>query len=934
MLDDATSATPTFTAPEGVSNSDVNFEVTVSDGTNASTATIGVRVAANDDAPTADAGSPGAAAEGQVVTLDGSASSDPEGQGLTYTWRQIAGPTVEMSDTTGSTVKFVAPESVRNTAVQFELSVSDGTNVSTDTVTFVIAADDDAPSVTAGRDQAVRRGSDVKLGAQARDPEGTNLTYTWQQIAGPAVELTDAQTEAPTFAAPDAPDGAIIRFRVGASDGNTTAFDTVNVVVVPNQPPQVAIQGMAEANSGDVVAIGAVANDLENDTLTYKWTQVGGPLVQLMGGDRPLLRFQAPDAPAGAELMFQVEVSDGYDTTTQIATVTVRAEENAVEQTAQPQQQETVEVEPVTATPAEPEIDSAIEVAETAPTVDVEQIDSPFATVDLSANLLDAGAFDLLADDDRQNSLASLVGSSAVDDDDSDSDLGLSTSASTLASDSTSSQDGLASSLTDDNSDASSLLASNLLAEDSGTTTLEPGVTRLLKPDLVLSESGDNVQLSAPLPTELDDADTKVRWRQVDGTEVDLSDVAQADLVLNIPEVFSEEELVFEVEITQGDKRLVKEFTVQVQPVGLTNRSLSIDQNVVKRRCGQRGRAGRRGGPRLRPHLGRHAGVLRGADRPEEELTRQASAARPWQRAHAAAGGSAQQAHCRKPIGQGMLLKPILPIAGLAALAVSTSHAHPRTPRISLVGISVPSRYAQVAPEQAGKIATAVKRDARVKQGDVLFELNSTLEQLEVDRLQALADSDLFERRAKTTLAHAEKQAQRVRQMRDKEITSERDLQIQQHELELARLKVEQAALDRTQAENQLAQAKERLAQRTIRSPFDGIVTERFQGPGEAVEKFVPVIEVLSLDPLWIEFECPINERGLFLVGHTALVSPAMRPDDMRTATILSHSAKANASSHTFTIRASVPNADFSWQTGLKMTIEPDPEATPSRPGK
>jgi RND family efflux transporter MFP subunit len=275
----------------------------------------------------------------------------------------------------------------------------------------------------------------------------------------------------------------------------------------------------------------------------------------------------------------------------------------------------------------------------------------------------------------------------------------------------------------------------------------------------------------------------------------------------------------------------------------------------------------------------------------------------------------------------------VIALAVLCGLACTAPAQQPRT---HLVGISMPSRVATVAPEQAGKIVEMPLQEGDpVEAGAVLFRLNSTLEQLEVERLGALAESDVFTRRAAASLEYARLQAERMRSLREREINSERDMQAQAHELELARLRVEQARLEMAQAKNELAQAKERLAQRTVRSPFDGIVTQRLKSAGEAVEKFAPVIEVMTLDPLWIEFECPFTEQHRFVKGEQITVAPAVVPDDVRTGTILLASKKANASSHTFTVRASVPNADLRWKTGLKVTIGPPPDGdTPSRPGK
>lgn len=279
-----------------------------------------------------------------------------------------------------------------------------------------------------------------------------------------------------------------------------------------------------------------------------------------------------------------------------------------------------------------------------------------------------------------------------------------------------------------------------------------------------------------------------------------------------------------------------------------------------------------------------------------------------------------------------MVCKSFISAAGLAAL-FAASPGQPLPPPSSLVGLTVPSKMALVSPEQAGKIVSLTVRDGeRVTTNSVLFRLNSRLEELEVERLQALANSDLFERRAKMTFDFAEQQAKRMSELRDRDIRSERDMQKQAHELAIAKVMLEQAQLERRQTNNQLAQAKERLAQRTVLSPLDGIVTSHFHATGEAVEKFDPVIEVMSLDPLWVEFECPIQLQNDFKMGAQVRVSLARKPDDSRIATIEFLSSKATVSSHSFTVRATVDNPELNWRTGYKMTVTPALAFTPSTP--
>lgn len=277
-------------------------------------------------------------------------------------------------------------------------------------------------------------------------------------------------------------------------------------------------------------------------------------------------------------------------------------------------------------------------------------------------------------------------------------------------------------------------------------------------------------------------------------------------------------------------------------------------------------------------------------------------------------------------------------LAGVCLAAILTGSAAPPmpTPQGPLIGITVASKVAAIAAEQPGKIvAVPVTDGTRVAKDDVLFELSSKLERLEVERLRSLADSNLIKQRAVAALRHAEQQEGRVRNLRDKEISSDSDLQAQAFELELAQLRVEQADIEQAQAANELAQAVERLDQRTVRSPFDGTVTQRFHSEGETVEKFVPVLEVMSLDPIWVEFDCPITEQHMFRVGGEVRVAPSFQPDDPRVGRILFVSQKASTSSHTFMVRAAVANTDLSWKAGLKMLVDLPPAAeVPSKPGK
>ena len=227
VLDDPTSPDPTFDAPEGLSNSDITFELRVTDGDTVLTDTVTITVNADDDAPLAQAGFDQAATEGGVVQLGGSGAG-PEEQALTYEWVQTGGPPVELSDPNDPNATFEVPEGISNYDLTFELHVSDGTNTACDTLNVAVDADNDAPSANAGAPQMASEGELITLSGTGYDPEGQGLQMEWIQVGGPLVELDDPNAANPTFVMPSEGTGDV-RFMLVVSDGVTTSADTVSV---------------------------------------------------------------------------------------------------------------------------------------------------------------------------------------------------------------------------------------------------------------------------------------------------------------------------------------------------------------------------------------------------------------------------------------------------------------------------------------------------------------------------------------------------------------------------------------------------------------------------------------------------------------------------------------------------------------------------------
>ncbi|MCF7921040.1 MAG: tandem-95 repeat protein [Candidatus Cloacimonetes bacterium] len=136
-LDDPLSATPSFTAPEVLADTEFMFTLTVSDGELTDNDEVIITVMNINHAPVADAGEDQTVTEGDLVMLDGSASYDPDAETiLTYLWEAPSGVIIEGADTPYPT--FTAPSINDDVELVFSLTVSDGELSGTDEVVVTV----------------------------------------------------------------------------------------------------------------------------------------------------------------------------------------------------------------------------------------------------------------------------------------------------------------------------------------------------------------------------------------------------------------------------------------------------------------------------------------------------------------------------------------------------------------------------------------------------------------------------------------------------------------------------------------------------------------------------------------------------------------------------------------------------------------------------
>jgi cyclophilin family peptidyl-prolyl cis-trans isomerase len=190
----------------------------------------------------------------EVVFLEASAAD-----GATFSWLQIGGPGVQLTDANTARATFVAPSLETAQTLTFAVLTRNAAgDVGRAEVTVDIAADPNyspydwnnvpgtspqtGPRARAGADQTTLPDETVTL--DGTSSSGDTLTYRWEQVSGPTVTLTDGSTAIATFIAPQYTDGGdnelVFELAVTDADGRTVT-DRMKVRVRNPTPPQVEI---------------------------------------------------------------------------------------------------------------------------------------------------------------------------------------------------------------------------------------------------------------------------------------------------------------------------------------------------------------------------------------------------------------------------------------------------------------------------------------------------------------------------------------------------------------------------------------------------------------------------------------------------------------------------------------------------------------------
>lgn len=216
-----------------------------------------------------------------------------------------------------------------------------------------------------------------------------------------------------------------------------------------------------------------------------------------------------------------------------------------------------------------------------------------------------------------------------------------------------------------------------------------------------------------------------------------------------------------------------------------------------------------------------------------------------------------------------------------------------------------------------------VDRGDRVRAGQPLVELESSVERAQSAIAKARGDNDQSVEAARAKLALARRTAERLTLLKqqnpgaltatqyDEAVAAER----------VAVFNVRDAELSQETARLEAARAEAVLGLRRIVAPFDGVVVERSMAVGEYRHDQAVLLTLAQIDPLNVEVYVPVAYYGQTKVGAKADVTLQNPVGGTHEATVEVVDRVLDTASGTFGIRLTIANPKHEIPAGLRCQI-------------
>jgi membrane fusion protein (multidrug efflux system) len=225
--------------------------------------------------------------------------------------------------------------------------------------------------------------------------------------------------------------------------------------------------------------------------------------------------------------------------------------------------------------------------------------------------------------------------------------------------------------------------------------------------------------------------------------------------------------------------------------------------------------------------------------------------------------------------------------------------------QIEASGQLLAKHQADVAAQVAGEVTEILADEGdAVAEGDIIIEIDPERRNLDVEAAMAGVGE------AQAGVAERLREVKRVTVLAGKRVASENQLDKAETALKTARSRLRAARAELGQAERALRDA-------SVRARFSGLIARRWIHRGEFVAAGQKLFELVSLDPIEVEFHLPEADSSRVRKGVRIQVTVAPYPDEMFEGSVHVVSPVIDERTRTLRVKALIDNADGRLSPGL-----------------
>lgn len=227
------------------------------------------------------------------------------------------------------------------------------------------------------------------------------------------------------------------------------------------------------------------------------------------------------------------------------------------------------------------------------------------------------------------------------------------------------------------------------------------------------------------------------------------------------------------------------------------------------------------------------------------------------------------------------------------------------------------------SPVEAIIESIPVQRGERVRKGQIVATLESRVERATLEAVRSRAAMGSAVDAAQARLDLAKSKLDRAEKLYQQNFISPNARDEAAAEAKLAESQLREARDNKRLAELEVKRAEEMVALRTLRSPFDGVVVDRYLKPGEFASTSVkqPILKLAAIDPLHVEVILPVAQLGKVREAQRAEIVPESPVGGSYSAKVSLVDPVIDAASGTFGARLVLPNPGYKIPAGVKCKV-------------